>query len=261
MAADLNIIVHEATAADLQIIVNGTPVPVYLGENTALALTAAAAAALSASIAESVTGPTYPDTSAGLAATTDGQSFAVDNGDGTVTIYLNDGGVAVAQRTLATTAALALPTGATKVGTSDGITVQAALDARAKTADLASTDSGKGASMIGYRDGTVEDALDAFIGANVKAVTVTTYTITAADRGKLLAFTADTSVTVTVPDGLPSDFYCSIEQDGLGQVTVAAGDGVTLVNADGEFSTEARYVRLTLWAMSADTYRLEGRTI
>lgn len=46
-------------------------------------------------------------TAAGLAATSDGQGFAVDNGDGTVTIYLNDNGVAVEQRTLATSAALA----------------------------------------------------------------------------------------------------------------------------------------------------------
>src|SRR3546814_1712704 len=84
-------------AADLNIVVNGTPVPVYLGENTALSLAAknsaaasAAAAALSEATAESAAGPTYPDTAAGLAATADGQAFAVDNGDGTVTIYLND---------------------------------------------------------------------------------------------------------------------------------------------------------------------------
>lgn len=55
---------------------------------------------------ESLLGPTYPNVPAGLAATDPGQSFAVDNGAGTVTIYLNDGGSAVAQRTLATTAAL-----------------------------------------------------------------------------------------------------------------------------------------------------------
>src|SRR3546814_15997317 len=99
-------------AADLNIVVNGTPVPVYLGENTALSLAAknsaaasAAAAALSEATAESAAGPTYPDTAAGLAATADGQAFAVDHGHGTVTIYLNNHGSAVEQRPLATTAA------------------------------------------------------------------------------------------------------------------------------------------------------------
>ncbi|QPI73941.1 glycosyl hydrolase family 28-related protein [Sphingobium sp. Cam5-1] len=78
-----------------------------------------AVAAASAALAESAAGPTYPDTGAGLAATTDGQAFAVDNGDGTVTIYLNDGGVAVAQRTLFTTAYAASPDGAAAIGSDD----------------------------------------------------------------------------------------------------------------------------------------------
>src|SRR3546814_16354848 len=114
-------------AADLNIVVNGTPVPVYLGENTALSLAAknsaaasAAAAALSEATAESAAGPTYPDTAAGLAATADGQAFAVDNGDGTVTIYLNDDGRAVEHRPLATTAALSPPLGVAMVRTAAG---------------------------------------------------------------------------------------------------------------------------------------------
>ncbi len=78
-----------------------------------------AAAELSAAMAEALVGPNYPDTTAGLAATSDTESFAVDNGDGTVTIYLNDGGSAVAQRTLATTAALAANDGAESVGSDD----------------------------------------------------------------------------------------------------------------------------------------------
>lgn len=61
----------------------------------------------SAAAAEAASGPTYASTAAGLAATTDGQGFAVDNGDGTVTVWLNDGGSAVEQRRLATAAALA----------------------------------------------------------------------------------------------------------------------------------------------------------
>jgi len=47
---------------------------------------------------------TYASTAAGLAATTSGQSFAVNPGTGVVTIYLNSAGSAVAQRTIATTA-------------------------------------------------------------------------------------------------------------------------------------------------------------
>lgn len=102
-------------------------------------------AAASVSSAEAIIGPTYTSIAAGLAATTNGQSFAVDNGDGTVTIYRNNAGSAVAQRNLATVAYN---------------------EARySKIADLASTASGKGAELVGYgsntsyADGTVGNEL------------------------------------------------------------------------------------------------------
>lgn len=104
-----------------------------------LAVAAANAASASAAFAESMTGPTYASTAAGLAATTDGQGFAVDNGGGTVTVYLNDAGAAVEQRTLATTAA------------------------------LASTDAGKGAALVGYGDTTAKAALDRVYRVNTVA--------------------------------------------------------------------------------------------
>ncbi|MGV7119545.1 hypothetical protein [Sphingopyxis sp. 550A] len=121
--------------ADMVATIGRPPVEVHFGENTVAALAArseaaasAAAAALSEATAESVAGPTYPDTSTGLAATTNGQSFAVDNGDGTVTVYLNDNGSAVAQRTLATTAALASSSGALMVGLAAGDKLQERAD-------------------------------------------------------------------------------------------------------------------------------------
>lgn len=63
-----------------------------------------ARAEIAASTAEAASGPTYASTSAGLAATTNGQSFAVNTGDGIVSIYRNTAGSAVLQRSLGTTA-------------------------------------------------------------------------------------------------------------------------------------------------------------
>ncbi|WP_395391512.1 hypothetical protein WBP07_12755 [Novosphingobium sp. BL-8A] len=93
------------------------------------------AAAISAATAESAAGPTYASVAAGLAATASGQAFAVDDGDGTVSIYLNDGGTAVFQRKLATTDYLASPAGALGVGTADGSNVEQGLAKR--STDLA----------------------------------------------------------------------------------------------------------------------------
>ena len=99
--------------------------PVFIGAGAAVAgalvaqarasqlaaAASAAAAALSEGAAESLVGPTYASTAEGIDDTVDGEFFAVDNGDGTVTIYLNDSETAVAQRSLATTAALASDAG------------------------------------------------------------------------------------------------------------------------------------------------------
>ncbi len=82
-------------------------------------------------VAEAVVGPTYSSTAAGLAATTNGQSFAVANVDGTVAIYRNNTGSATFQRSLGTTAY------------NDGRFSQ-------KT-DLASTATGKGSALIGFK--------------------------------------------------------------------------------------------------------------
>ncbi|MGV1682895.1 hypothetical protein [Sphingopyxis sp. NJF-3] len=121
-------------AADLNIVVNGTPTPVYLGENTVIALAAKNSAAISAgsaaaseAVALAAAGPNYADTAAGLAATSEGETFAVED-SGIVTVYRHDAGpTATELRVLPTTGA------------------------------LASTDTGKGAAMVGFQyDSTAE---------------------------------------------------------------------------------------------------------
>ena len=111
-----------------------TTFTVQVGENTLAAANSATAAegfaddaAESAASAEAFAGPSYASAAAGIAGTSDGEFFAV-NASGIVTIYLNDGGSAVAQRTIATTAALSASTGAALIGKTGGGTVQDFID-------------------------------------------------------------------------------------------------------------------------------------
>ena len=94
----------------------------------------------------------------------------------------------------------------------------------------------------------------------IERISATAYTLSDDHHGKILDFTAAGSVTVTVPAGLPSDFVCGISQGGAGQVTLSAGDGVTINEVDGNLSTEGQYVTLSLVAFAANTFRLFGRT-
>lgn len=73
-------------------------------------------AATSKSAAEGLIGPTYASPAAGIAATPAGKPFAVQNVDGTISVYLNNAGAAVLQRSIATTTALAGANGAALMG-------------------------------------------------------------------------------------------------------------------------------------------------
>jgi len=80
------------------------------------------------SIWQTIYGPAYPSVEAGLAATDQGKTFLVKADNNTTSLYLNDNGTALLQQSLITEGDLSAPTAATKIGTSQGGTLQDALD-------------------------------------------------------------------------------------------------------------------------------------
>ena len=143
---------------DLTIRVDGEPVQVRVEPNAAETLRQAISAAASAAealaseaTALAAAGPNYADTAAGLAATSEGDAFAVVVA-GVVTVYRHDPGpVATALRVLPTSAALALPGAAADLGERDTASVQAKLDVlRAADIDLVEfEDSGEIPGLTG----------------------------------------------------------------------------------------------------------------
>ena len=65
----------------------------------------------------------------------------------------------------------------------------------------------------------------------------TTYTILAADNGKILTFNNASAVAVTLPDGLDVDFQCTIVQIGAGVVTVTPNTDTVNGAGTGVFPT------------------------
>lgn len=72
-------------------------------------------------------------------------------------------------------------------------------------------------------------------GLKVEEVAGTAYSLTAADNGKVLWFTSNDPVTVTLPDSattaIPGGFNVILAQGGDGAVTAAGEGGDTVVNA------------------------------
>ena len=94
------------------------------------------------------------------------------------------------------------------------------------------------------------------------AQTGTTYTLVAADLGKLVTLSNASSITLTVP---PSVFAAgniiNIQQIGAGQVTLAQGAGVTITSTGATASApklRAQYSAATIICTASNTFTVVG---
>lgn len=94
--------------------------------------------------------------------------------------------------------------------------------------------------------------------ALAKDVSATSYTLTNADAGYTIFFTAATAVTVTVPAGLVSKFECAVVQWGTGTVTFLPSS-TTVNQSDGLLSIAAQYGTAALIGKSTDVFVLAGQ--
>lgn len=80
------------------------------------------------------------------------------------------------------------------------------------------------------------------------------------DCGLVLKSTAVSGITLTIPNTLTAGFNCAVEQGGAGQVTIAAGSGVTLHNVDTQTKTSAQYAMVGVLNTGTNEYNLTGST-
>jgi hypothetical protein len=97
----------------------------------------------------------------------------------------------------------------------------------------------------------------ATLNALVNTQTGTTYTLVAADNGKIVTLNNASAITLTVPASLGAGFNCLIVQLGAGQVTPTASS-TTLHNRQSFTKTAGQYAVATLAAYVADTFVLGG---
>lgn len=111
-----------------------------------------------------------------------------------------------------------------------------------------------------------EKGLDSFMNANaprssaieINEQTSTSYTLVLADGGKLVRLTNASAITLTIPPASSVDFpigtQIMLQQGGAGQVTIAAGSGVTLNAASSEVVTVAQYSVAGVMKTASDTW-------
>lgn len=88
------------------------------------------------------------------------------------------------------------------------------------------------------------------------------YTLALTDSGSVVEFTSASAVTLTIPAhvvvALPVNCVIEVFQYGAGQVTVAAGSGVTLRSDGGHVHTTAQYATISLRQRDVDEWVLSG---
>lgn len=93
------------------------------------------------------------------------------------------------------------------------------------------------------------------------AQTGTTYTLVAADAGKMVTLTNASAITLTIPTNasvpFPLNTRIDIGQGGAGQVTVG-GAGVTIRSSGSKLKISGQYSGATLWKKGTDEWWLIG---
>lgn len=177
--------------------------------------------------------------------TMNGPAGAVDGHmavfDGTTGALVKDGGAPLALGTTSTTAL---------AGNTAFVPPTRTVNSKALSANvtLAASDVGAASSTDSR-----------FAGVPVSSQT-TNYTLVAADAGSIVEVNSASAVTVTVPAStFAAGQIVEICQYGAGQVTIAAGSGVTLDNANG-LKTAKQYSSASIRFRSATEAVVSGDT-
>lgn len=94
---------------------------------------------------------------------------------------------------------------------------------------------------------------------------IASYTLTLLDEGKVVQITSESANDLTVPPNATAAFPIGaqivIRQGGAGQMTVVAGDGVTVDSNDGALKLAGQYASAVLTKKGPDVWNLDGRIV
>lgn len=85
-----------------------------------------------------------------------------------------------------------------------------------------------------------------------------TYSFSDADNARIVKLSHASSITATIPTGLPADFSCMIIQTGAGAVTFNAASGVTIRSPLSATQTAYQYATASLISLSSNEFLLCG---
>jgi hypothetical protein len=150
---------------------------------------------------------------------------------------------------------------ATIVGSVNGNAATATTATSATTAGTVTTAAQTNITSVGTLTSlTVAGTLtaDAYIlsSSGIQAKTAS-YTLVAADNGKVITMSVATANTLTVPASLAVGFNCTIIQIGAGQTTITAS-GTTLNSVSSFLKISAQHGSASIISYASNVYNVAG---
>jgi len=133
------------------------------------------------------------------------------------------------------------------------------VDSTARTAAIETPVEGQityltGANSYEFYNGSAWVSLGLFAGVSAKTAN---YTTVSSDAGSTINSTGS-AITVTISNTLSAGQRIDFVQTGSGQITFAAGSGVTLNSKDSKLKTLGQYSAATVLCLASGSYLLVG---
>ncbi len=93
---------------------------------------------------------------------------------------------------------------------------------------------------------------------SIKSIATTSYTLLPSDSGRILEFSAATTVALTVPSGLPIGFQVSISQVNVGIITFAGAGGMVINNRWAATATSGQWAKAGIEVRATNSCILSG---
>jgi hypothetical protein len=101
------------------------------------------------------------------------------------------------------------------------------------------------------------DAGYAITSNAISAKTGTTYSLLSTDNGKIITMSNASSITLTVPSGLPIGFNATIIQIGAGQVGITSS-GVTLNSFESKYNLAGQHAAASIISYTTNVFNVAG---
>jgi hypothetical protein len=188
------------------------------------------------------------------------QAFRIKDGDGNTMFSVDEDGISVANGTASTGAVIRL--GEATANGSNYVGIQAPTTLAANvTYTLPTADGTSGQLLSTNGSGTLSWAAAPASYSAVRTQSGISYTLVLGDAGDYIQTTSTTAVTITVPPqtdvAWAADTEIYFEQNNTGQITIAAGSGVT-INSSETLKSFARYSVIALKRVAENVWTLTG---